>query len=161
MADSVNLHLSQRRRNFFCIDLSNNNEPIRLETTKGGKRSGHISRVLGGVHDQYFVTLEPGKTVEIRFPFFLTTCLDNTPRQDRPLTVGHRYRFGFNEGESVWTWFEGTREEVLAPPGEESTIEAGRLKILLDTGPPVEFEVFESQPPGPIMTSQSHRSVVS
>jgi hypothetical protein len=139
-----NLHLSQRRRNFFCIGLSNNNEPVRLETTKGGKRSGHISRVLGGVHDQYFVTLEPGKTVEIRFPFFLTTRLDNTSRQDGPLIAGHRYRFGFNEGESVWTWFEGTREEVLAPPGEESPIEEGKSKILLDTGPPIEFEVLES-----------------
>ena len=139
-----NLQLSQQRRNFFCTDLSNNNEPVRLETTKGGKRSGHISRVLGGKHDQYFVTLEPGKTVEIRFPFLLTTRLDNTPLQDGTLKAGHRYRFGFSEGECVWDWMHGTREEILLPPGDNAPMDRGGLKIVLDTGPPIEFEVLES-----------------
>jgi hypothetical protein len=133
-----NLALSQVRKNFFCIDLSNNDEPVRLELTKGGKRSGYICRELGGKHDQYFVTLEPGKSVVITAPFIFTT------RLDKPLVAGHRYRFGFREGESVWYWFPGTREEVLAPPGEESSIEEGESKIMLDTGPPIEFEVLES-----------------
>jgi hypothetical protein len=134
-----NLDLSQIRKNFWCIDVSNNDEPIRLELTKGGKRSGWISRVLGGVHDRFFVTLEPGKTVDITAPFVLTT------RLDKPLVVGHCYRFGFSEGECVGNWMHGTREEVMLPPGDDAPMDRGGPKIVLDTGPPIEFEVFGSR----------------
>ena len=133
-----NLDLSQIRKNFWCIYLSNNDEPVRLELTKGGKRSGYISRELGSFHDQFFVTLEPGKTVNITGPFVFTT------RLDQPLVAGHRYRFGFSEGECVGNWMHGTREEVMLPPGDRSPMDKAGPKIVLDTGPPIEFEVLES-----------------
>jgi hypothetical protein len=132
------LKLSQQRRNFFCINLSNNDEPVMLELTKGGRRSGHISLMLGGVHDQYLQTLTPGKSVEFTAPFFLAT------RLDRPLIAGHRYRFGFSEGESIKYWMEGIREEVMSPPGVNMPFDKGSRKIVLDLGPPIEFEVLES-----------------
>lgn len=137
-----NLGLSQRRKNFWCIDLSNNDEPVRLGTTKGGKRSGWISRVLGDFNDQSFVTLELGKTVDISAPFMLTTRLDG------PLVAGHRYRFGFNEGECVGDWMHGTREEIMLPPGDRSPMGREGPRIVLDVGPPIEFEVLESEPLG-------------
>jgi hypothetical protein len=74
-----------------------------LELTKGGRRSGHISLMLGRVHDQYLRTLVPRKSVEFTAPFFLAT------RLDRPLIAGHRYQFGFSEGESIKYLMDGTR----------------------------------------------------
>ncbi|THZ16933.1 hypothetical protein D6C90_09939 [Aureobasidium pullulans] len=132
----INLDLAQVRKNFWCIDLSNNDEPVRLEFEKGGKRSGWISRVLGGKHDQFFVTLEPGKAVHITAPFILTT------RLNKLLVAGHRYRFGFREGECVGNWMHGTRPEVMLPTGDKTPMGRGGPKIVLDTGPPIEFEVF-------------------
>lgn len=145
-----NLDLSQRRKNFWCIDLSNNDEPVRLETTKGGKRSGWISRVLGDFDDQYFVTLEPGKTVDIIAQFTFTKRLDN------PLVAGHRYRFGFSNGECVANWMHGTRDEVMLPPGDRSPMDRGGPVIVLDTGPPIEFEVLEPQPSGDGSQQDAH-----
>lgn len=135
-----NLNLSQKRKNFWCIDLSNNNQPVRLEWTKGPKVSGWISRVLGDFDDEYFVTLEPGKTLNITGPFKLSTRLNTT------LVAGHRYRFGFSEGESVGNWMHGTREEVMLPPGDRSPMDSAGPRIVLDTGPPIEFEVLEPEP---------------
>jgi hypothetical protein len=132
------LDLAQQRRNFFCIDLSNDDEPVVLELTKGGRRSSHISLMLGGVHDQYLHTLVPGKPVEFTAPFFLAT------RLDRPLIAGHRYRFGFSEGESIKYWMEGTREEVMSPPEVNAPFDKGSRKIMLELGPPIEFDVLES-----------------
>jgi hypothetical protein len=136
---AFHLNLSQQRRNFFCIDLSNNDEPVMLELTKGGRRSGHISLMLNSVHDQYLRTLVPGETVEFTAPFFLAT------RSDRPLIPGHRYRFGFNERESIQYWMEGTREEVMSPPGVNAPFDKGSQKIMLDLGTPIEFDVVESE----------------
>jgi hypothetical protein len=133
-----NLRLSQRRKNFFCIDISNNDEPVFLALTKGGKRSGYIGRMLGGVHDQYLRTLYPGNSVVFTAPFLLATRLDG------PLVAGHRYRFGFSEGESIKDWMHGTREEVMTPPGVNAPFDKGSRKIILDLGPPIEFEVLES-----------------
>ena len=137
-----NLDLSQIRKNFWCIDLSNNNESVRLELTKGGKRSGYICRELGSFHDPFFVTLEPGKAVDITAPFVLTT------RLDKPLVAGHRYRFGFSEGECVGDWMHGTREDVMLPSGDRSPMDSSGPYIMLDVGPPIEFEVLESEPLG-------------
>lgn len=135
-----NLGLSQRRKNFWCIDLSNNDEPVRLEYTKGGKRSGWISRVLGDFDDPFFLTLEPGKTADITDQFSFTKGLENR------LVAGHRYRFGFSDRECVGDWMHGTREEVMVPRGDRSPMDSPGPIIMLDTGPPIEFEVLESAP---------------
>jgi hypothetical protein len=148
----LHLTLSQQRRNFFCIDLSNNDEPVMLELTKGGRRSGHISLMLGGVHDQYLRTLVPGNSVEFTAPFFLAT------RLDRPLIAGHRYRFGFSEGESMRYWMEGTREDVMSPPGMNAPFDKGSRKIMLDLGPPIEFEVLESNSETQSQKTESHET---
>ncbi|KAH0386015.1 hypothetical protein KCU92_g2964, partial [Aureobasidium melanogenum] len=134
-----NLNLAQRRKNFFCIDLSNDNAPVKLETTKGGKRSGHISLELGGIDDEYFRTLVPEKPVDFTAPLIVAT------RPNKPLVAGHRYRFGMNEGESILYWYEGTREQTMSPPGQDAPAAKDMRTILLDVGPPIEFEVLETQ----------------
>lgn len=66
-------------------------------------------------------------------------------RPDRPLTAGHRYRFGINEGESIFHWYEGTREEVMLPPGQDAPPRKDMQKIVFDLGAPIEFTVSKSQ----------------
>jgi hypothetical protein len=146
------LNLSQQRKNFFCIDLSNNDEPVMLELTKGGRRSGHISLMLGRVHDQYLRTLVPRKSVEFTAPFFLAT------RLDRPLIAGHRYQFGFSEGESIKYWMDGTREEVMSPSGMNAPFDKGSRKTLLNLGPPIEFEVLEPDSKTQSQTSTAEKT---
>lgn len=137
-----NLGLALRRKNFFCVDLSDNSTPIRLETTKGGKRSGHISRKLGSGHDQYFHTLEPGQTVDFTGPFMLPS------RQRETLVAGHRYRFGVNQGERVDRWLLGTRAEVLSAPWEDEPPREWRNEnVELVVRDPIEFDVLESGDP--------------
>ncbi|KAH0284073.1 hypothetical protein M436DRAFT_85137 [Aureobasidium namibiae CBS 147.97] len=131
---------SKVRRNFWCIDLSDNDKPVQLETVKCGMRSGYICRELGGLDDQYFVTLEPGKVVEFTAPFILAHRVDNR------LVVGHRYRFGLSERECVQYWMHGTREEIMLPPGQHAPIENAGPAIMLDAGSPVEFEVLDPEP---------------
>ncbi|KAG9571384.1 hypothetical protein KCU71_g227, partial [Aureobasidium melanogenum] len=136
------LSLAQRRKNFFCIDLSNDNAPVKLETTKGGKRSGYISLELGGIDDEYFRTLVPEKPVDFTASLIVAT------RPNKPLVAGHRYRFGTNEGESILYWYKGTREQIMSPPGQDAPAAKDMRTILLDLEPPVEFEVLETQHSG-------------
>lgn len=113
--------------------------------------------MLGDFDDQYFVTLEPGDTVDITAEFTFTKRLDNL------LVAGHRYRFGFSDRECVGNWMHGTREEVMLPPGDDSPMDKGGPIIMLDTGPPTEFEVLQSEPlghePQQLFTSTHGRSM--
>ena len=59
---------------------------------------------------------------------------------------GHQYRFGLNEGEAVWKWKEGTREEVMSPPG--NVVGFGTSDgpgIVLAVAGPLEFDVVETE----------------
>jgi hypothetical protein len=47
----LNLHLAQKVKNFYCVDLSNNNDPVFLQTRKCTKRVGGVRRELGGIDD--------------------------------------------------------------------------------------------------------------
>lgn len=88
-----NLSLTQRWKNSFCVDLFDDNTLVKLETTKGGRRSGHNSPKLGGMDDENFCTLLPRKLRKFTALLILAT------RPDKPLVAGHRYRSGMNEGE--------------------------------------------------------------
>jgi hypothetical protein len=135
----LNRPLAQTVRNFYCVDLSNNNDPVFLETRKCTKRAGGVRRELGGRDDQYFHTLEPEKPYEFIDRFILSYGLNE------PLVAGHRYRFGFSEKQTSPCWFDGTREDVLHPPGEREKIdkEWAQGQIILDVGPPLEFDALE------------------
>jgi hypothetical protein len=56
---------------------------------------------------------------------------------------GRRYRLGVREGEQVAWWREGTKEEVLAPAGEEAGLEHDddHGPIDLSNVEAIEFEV--------------------
>jgi hypothetical protein len=135
----LNLHLAQKVKNFYCVDLSNNNDPVFLQTRKCTKRVGGVRRELGGIDDQYFHTLEPEKPYEFIDRFILSYGLNER------LVAGHRYRFGFSEKQTSPSWFDGTREDVLHPPGEHERVdkEWAQGRIIFDLGPPFEFDVLE------------------
>jgi hypothetical protein len=136
----LNLPLAQTVRNFYCVDLSNNNDPVLLETRKCTKRAGGVRRELGGRDDQYFHTLEPEKPYEFTDRFILSSSLDET------LVAGHRYRFGFSEKQTSPRWFDDTREDVLHLSGEREKTdkEWAQGQIILNLGPPFEFEVLKT-----------------
>jgi hypothetical protein len=132
----LNPSLAQKRKNFTCTDLTIN-KPINLEITKGPKRSA-FSRSLGSSDEQYFHTLLPGEPVKFSAPFKVANREGVVP--------GRRYRLGVSAEEQVAWWREGTKEEVLAPAGEEAGLEQDD-----DYGPidlsgveTVEFEVREA-----------------
>jgi hypothetical protein len=56
---------------------------------------------------------------------------------------GRRYRLGVRAGEQVGSWREGTKEEVLAPNGEEAGLEDDERYEAIELGgiEEVEFEV--------------------
>lgn len=98
-----------------------------------------MERRIGGFSDKWLHTLVPGQTVEF------ATSFDVGKRERHPLTVGHRYRFGINEGQRVEDWLEGTRAEVMVAPWEdEPSVEdrrGERIEVILPEG--IEFEVLE------------------
>lgn len=138
-----NLSLAQRLRSFFCIDLSDNNKCIPVDVDTDCRRGG-ISRQLGGRDDQYFFTFYPA------VPISFTERFDVAARSYRPLTPGHRYRFGINRQHlSVsWLWLHGTREDVMNTEPEFLGIE-GRSEITILPGDEVEFEMKEQLDVGP------------
>jgi hypothetical protein len=135
-----NLKLAQRRANFKCADLDTGT-PLFMELTKGPKRAG-FSCVRGGGDDQYFLTLEPGQPLKISDSFRLA----NWPTEgsgDRSITPGHRYAFEVRHGEQVDWWQEGSRGDVLVPPGQSGPLgEASGGPIVLNTGGLVEFTIL-------------------
>jgi len=139
-----NLKLAQRRANFKCVDLETG-EPLFLELTKGPKRAG-FSCERGSQDDQYYLTLEPGQPLKISEQFGLAKRPTEGPRAISP---GHRYAFEVRHGEQVDWWREGTREEVLVPPGQsgqvegsEALYEASSEPLVLNIAGPVVFTVL-------------------
>ncbi|KAI9930812.1 hypothetical protein ASPWEDRAFT_182773 [Aspergillus wentii DTO 134E9] len=134
-----NLALAQRRKNFTCLNLTTNTA-IRLETTKGPKRTA-FSQASGGRDDKAFVTLEPEIPVTFTDSFKLGIAQGERCRVE----PGHRYRFGVNEGEEIWWWQYGRKEDVMKSPDSAGMDEPSGLPIALDNVAPVEFEVEGSE----------------
>jgi hypothetical protein len=132
-----NLKLAQRRKNFQCVNLDTG-EPLNMELTKGGKRPG-FRHDRDSIDDKYHLTLKPGQPLKVSHSFGLAYRSAEGPHS---LTAGHRYAFEVRQGEEVNWWREGTREEVLAPPGQSAMSEASGESIVLDTAGPVEFTVL-------------------
>lgn len=127
-----NIRLALKRKNFECTDLDTNT-PLNLETTKGGKRRG-FSRTRGNTDEQYYHTLMPGEPLRFTSSFTVANRGDLIP--------GHRYRFEVNRGEQVGWWRAGTKEEVLAPPGEAAGLDQnGDEPIQISLIADVEFVV--------------------
>lgn len=140
-----NLPFAIQRENFYCLDLTSSNRPLFLQLTKGGRRKGHVKRKLGTPHAQHFLTLHPGQTIHLTTPFRPAT------NDQDPLVPGHRYRFGINERETLkfGAWLRGTREEVLAAPGEEESPDGwAKDRIELRLPEPIEFEVVGAESAG-------------
>ncbi|KAJ5205278.1 hypothetical protein N7472_001726 [Penicillium cf. griseofulvum] len=133
-----NLGLSQRRSNFMCHDITTpDSKPLRLDITKGGKRPA-FNRESGGSDDRFFVTLHPETPTKFQEVFLLA----NRSGDQNTLEIGHRYWFRIKEGEVVPWWRVGGKAEVMAPPGERSSLgEASGGPITLKAEG-VQFEVI-------------------
>jgi len=87
-----NLELSQKRFNFTCFDFTADS-PLRVETTKGGRRSGFVHQEKGGPDEPHFHTLYPATPKPFIDDFHLAK------RSINGLQAGHRYRFGVRDKE--------------------------------------------------------------
>ena len=67
------------------------------------------------------------------------TCLPN-------LRTGRKYRLGVSEGEKIWEWWWGTRDDVLvdddAKPADKAKPSEGDVPIDICVDP-IDFEVKE------------------
>ena len=135
-----NLHLSQRRRNFTCIDLTSDTY-VFLELTKGPRRPG-FSRSAGSSDERYFVTLEPGEPVTFHAPFSLS-C--RPVEGSHAIMPDHTYRFAISEGEKVWWWRYGKKADILTPVGKAAGLgDPDGPPLPLDEVNAVEFEVLDA-----------------
>ena len=131
--------LSQQKA-FVCTDLTSDASVPVCTQTNCSRRRPWAHAEIGGENDQWFHTLEPGQPVE----FALDFAMHQREGEPYRLKVGDRYRFGVKEGEAVGKWWQGRREEVMAPPGEhrELGVSSGP-PIVVEVGNQVEFEVLE------------------
>lgn len=132
-----NLELSQKRKNFTCLDLTSNT-PLSLELIIGPKRPDY-SRTKDGIDDERFWTLDPETPLTFKAAFKLAR------RQTEGryvLKEGHRYQLDVQEGEVVRWWRYGRKDEVMAPPGKAASLgEPSGEPIVLALPAPVDFEV--------------------
>ena len=136
-----NLSLAQRRFNFSCVDITpgNDQEKPYINTHSAGhvNKMGAISRQLGSVDDQFWVTFQPDQPVSFTEKFSLAT------RKDQPLKPGHRYRYAILRRWLIqWKWQAGTREDLMTT--EHAFVRGPAfmpLTIVFPYGDSVEFEV--------------------
>jgi hypothetical protein len=126
------LYLAQRRHNFFCVDLSDDDKEVNLNI-QSVKRSGFVNRQIGNPDDEDLVTFYPDTPITFTDEFVLAS------RPSRPLKPGHRYRFGLSDLNPISHWMHGTREDVLTT--EKKAFERGTSKLILGPVDDVEFEV--------------------
>lgn len=132
-----NLDLAQKRANFSCQDTASN-ALLRLELTKGPKRSGP-SRAKDGPDDIFFQTLEPKTSVVFSATFKLARRINATKDL---LVEGHKYRFNVRDGETIQWWRYGKKEDVMAPPDHPAELgDPSGGPIPLRQVAPVYFEV--------------------
>jgi hypothetical protein len=138
------LRLSQLRGSFTCFDLTAQKEVV-LNSSTTCRKYG-FDRTEGGGHDKYFVTLEPGVPYTFTHPFELGPG---------NWIEGHRYRCVVEDGEHIWNWWYGRREDVMVPrPMYEKLFWFRRRRrgllpssgesIEPDLVAPMEFEVLEA-----------------
>jgi hypothetical protein len=97
-------------------------------------------RTLGGVHDEYLVTLEPGQP-RVFNTFFHAAYGDKYHKPD--VLPGHRYLIDLEESEPVGWWKKGRKEDVLNLPGQDRGAgHADGKPIALSLDEPVEFMVL-------------------
>lgn len=96
------------RPNFRCIDLDTNT-PVRLQDRVCGRWSP-IRHRLDDADSKYFHSLWPKIPYEICAPCVVPHV---------KLTPGHRYRLHLDNEQAIDWWRQGTKEEVLASPGQE------------------------------------------
>jgi len=95
---------------------------------------------LGGSHDEYFVTLEPGQPRVFNTSFIAAYGSEDYPPDVMPSL---RYLIDLRESEEINWWKKGRKEDVLDLPGQNR--EAGRADgkpIALKLDVPVEFAVL-------------------
>jgi hypothetical protein len=100
------------------------------------------SYVLGGLDDEFFVTLEPGKPAKFNASFGLAH--DRGGDNGQFALPGHRYLLDVAPGEEVEWRKKGRKEDVLDLPGQPSrgAYYADGKPIALSIDEPVEFKVL-------------------
>jgi hypothetical protein len=97
-------------------------------------------RTLGGKHDEYLVTLEPGQP-QVFNTLFYAAYGDKYHKPD--ILPGHRYLIDLEESEQVDWWKVGRREDVLDLHGQDrGASHADGKPIALSLDAPVEFKVL-------------------
>jgi hypothetical protein len=121
--------------NFQCIDLDADTPPVQLSTRVCAPRFRPIRHKLDDSDSEYFHTLQPEVPYKFSSPCFLGNW---------ELVPGHRYRLSFEKEQKIKWWREGTKEEVLAAPGQElphHLLEASGAPIKLMGIEPFDFSV--------------------
>jgi len=136
----LNPGLSQERGSLVGVDQDTHEEfnmhmiDIRL------RESPPSNYMLGGSDDQYFVTLEPGQPRV--FNTLFSPAYENYGYEPAALP-GHRYLVDLKEGEAVYWWKRGRKEDVLDLPGQDRKARyADGKPIPLSLDEPVEFKVL-------------------
>lgn len=137
-----NLYLAQRRHNFFCIDLSDNNKDIRM-SVENVQRTPAFSLQIGDEDDEHLGTFHPG------VPVTITGNFDMATRNFREkLQPGHRYRFGIRPdslSSCLWNWLHGTREDVMSTEHKTGR-ESERSQVIIEGYNDVDIEVVGELP---------------
>jgi hypothetical protein len=102
--------ISRSSTNFQCVDLDADTPPVHLSTRKCAPRFKPLRHKLDDSDSEYFHTLQP----EVPYKFSSSCSIAN-----QELVPGHRYCLSFKKEQEMKWWREGTKEEVLAAPGQE------------------------------------------
>jgi hypothetical protein len=102
--------MNRSSTNFQCVDLDADTPPVQLSRRKCAPRFRRLRHKLDHSDSEYFHTLQP----EVPYKFSSPCSIAY-----RELVPGHRYRLSFKKEQEMKWWREGTKEEVLAAPGQE------------------------------------------
>ena len=133
-----------------CFTITDTSSGEKIPQNKVSLNRTRFRRQIGSSDEQLFSTLYPDQPVTVkaafgpwpgeakpighpeRFPRRLGWGVDG-------LEVGHGYEVKVSSGQMVIWWKWGTKEEVLAPPGESEDSYMGESEW-----PPIEIEVEET-----------------
>ena len=135
----LNPGLAQLRGNLKAFDRDTA-EPLPMHSMD--MKRVPYSYVLGGLDDEFFVTLEPGKPAKFNASFGLAH--DRGGDYEHSTLPGHRYLVDVVPGEEVEWWKKGRKEDVLDLSGQPSrgAYYADGKPISLSIDEPVEFKVL-------------------
>jgi hypothetical protein len=107
--------LSQQRGSLVGVDKDTHKE-LEMHVIDVRMNAEFLNdRTLGGVHDEYLVTLEPGQTRAFN-TFFYTAVGDIYHKPD--VLPGHRYLIDLEESEQVGWWKKEERKTSWIFPGK-------------------------------------------